>query len=37
MPKHAVTLAVGHLQTARRFFKMCSLCFNWQGRMSKYM
>ena len=37
MPRHVVALVVGHLQTARRVFKMCSLCFNLGGRMSKYM
>jgi len=26
MPRHVVALAVGHLQTALRFFYMCSLC-----------
>ena len=25
---HITALAVGHIQRARKFFDMCSLCFN---------
>jgi hypothetical protein len=28
MLRHVMALAVGHTQGARKFFDMCSLCFN---------
>jgi len=36
MLQHASALNVGHLQGARKFFNMCSLCFNLFGRNSTY-